>query len=67
MLIKHYFHVSLFIMLVLAFESEEEFHLNVTIQMRATKLRSTFFYVVLFIMLHEVLLTLKSVIESYYK
>ena len=36
MLIKHYFHVSLFIMLVLAFESVEEIHLNVTIQMRAT-------------------------------
>ena len=34
---KHYFHVSLFIMLVLAFEFVEKIHLNVTIQMTATK------------------------------
>ena len=48
---KHYFHVSLFIMLkivVLTFESVDEIHSNVTIQMRATK---HYFYVVLFIVL----------------
>ena len=48
---KHYFHVSLFIMLkmvVLTFESVDEIHSNVTIQMRATK---QYFYVVLFIVL----------------
>ena len=48
---KHYFHVSLIIMLkivVLTFESVDEIHSNVTIQMRATK---QYFYVVLFIVL----------------
>ena len=52
---------NLFIMLkmvVLTFESVEEIHSNVIIQMRATQ---QYFYVVLFIALSEVLLTLKSV------
>ena len=43
---------------VLTFESVEEIRSNVTIQMRATQ---QYFYVVLFIVLSEVLLTLKSV------